>query len=70
MQRPPNGRGGGWPSERFPCLLRGSRGAASPLEAELAAARKKIRELEEERDTLRRAAKYFAGDCVLNTKGS
>ncbi|WP_414170574.1 transposase [Streptoverticillium reticulum] len=33
-----------------------------PLEAELAAARKKIRELEEERDILRGAAKYFAGE--------
>ncbi|GAU71505.1 putative transposase [Streptomyces sp. NBRC 110611] len=34
----------------------------SPLESELAAARRKIRELEEERDILRRAAKYFAGE--------
>ncbi|MFD7560776.1 IS3 family transposase [Streptomyces sp. NPDC059835] len=44
-----------------------ARDGGGDVQAELAAARKRIRELEEERDILRKAARYFGnGDALVN----
>lgn len=40
----------------------GEEAAVSPVEAENRALRRRVAELEEEREILRRAAKYFAGE--------
>ncbi|WSA66385.1 transposase [Streptomyces sp. NBC_01800] len=45
-------------------------GRVRQLEARVAELEASERKLATERDILRKAAKYFAGDCVLNTKGS
>ncbi|MFI5881676.1 transposase [Streptomyces sp. NPDC051554] len=59
---------GGPPGEAVPSVDPDER--VRLLEARVAELEASERKLATERDILRRAAKYFAGDCVLNTKES